>query len=331
MSADDRIEMDEDMAEFWAEVKDRLPGLLGRDGFVSAYPLADPGDVDIFTSWWNQKEEHIASLYHYPRVPTGAEKKEKWEYEPCFNLLVDEPGTDGRTLTDVTPKQVAEVIEKRAADQVREHLPGAWTTGDYFEWDESIIADFCDYVCEAKNMGEFAEYVQERADKVLARRALTTMIDYLLLEEVPFTVAVFPARIIPARAGFTHLQQRSHCPGEDHPRSRGVYRSVIHFTTAARGSSPLARGLRGDRLPLPGDDGIIPARAGFTGRVSPSDGLNPDHPRSRGVYRFDSLWASAKSGSSPLARGLRLHDVREGRHGGIIPARAGFTLPATSI
>lgn len=164
MSADDRIEMDEDMAEFWAEVKDRLPGLLGRDGFVSAYPLADPGDVDIFTSWWNQKEEHIASLYHYPRVPTGAEKKEKWEYEPCFNLLVDEPGTDGRTLTDVTPKQVAKVIEKRAADQVREHLPGAWTTGDYFEWDESIIADFCDYACKAKNMGEFAEYVQERAD-----------------------------------------------------------------------------------------------------------------------------------------------------------------------
>lgn len=106
MSADDRIEMDEDMAEFWAEVKDRLPGLLGRDGFVSA-------------------------LYHCPRVPTGAEKKEKWEYEPCFNLLVDEPGTDGRTLTDVTPKQVAKVIEKRAADQVREHLPGAWTTGDY--------------------------------------------------------------------------------------------------------------------------------------------------------------------------------------------------------
>lgn len=193
MSADDRIEMDEDMAEFWAQVKDRLPGLLGRDGFVSAYPLADPGDVDIFTSWWSQKEEHIASLYHYPRVPTGAEKKEKWEYEPCFNLLVDEPGTDGRTLTDVTPKQVANVIEKRAADQVREHLPGAWTTGDYFEWDESIIAGFCDYACEAKNMGEFTEYVQELADKVLARRALTTMVDYFLLEEVPFTVAVSPS------------------------------------------------------------------------------------------------------------------------------------------
>ena len=193
MSADDRIEMDEDMAEFWAQVKDRLPGLLGRDGFVSAHPLADPEDIDIFTVWWNQKEEHIASLYHYPRVPTGTENKEKWEYEPCFNLLVDEPGTDGRTLTDVTPKQVANVIEKRAADQVRQHLPGAWTTGDYFEWDESIIADFCDYGCGAKNMSEFVEYVQEQADKALARKALTTMIDLFLFEEVPFTVAVFPS------------------------------------------------------------------------------------------------------------------------------------------
>lgn len=187
MSADDRIEMDEDMAEFWAEVKDRLPGLLGRDGFVSAYPLADPGDVDIFTVWWNGNEERIASLYMLAKTPGREDEEDR------FNLLVDEPGTDGRTLTDVTPKQVAKVIEKRAADQVREHLPGAWTTGDYFEWDESIIADFCDYACKAKNMGEFAEYVQERADKVLARRALTTMVDYLLLEEVPFTVAVFPA------------------------------------------------------------------------------------------------------------------------------------------
>ena len=35
--------------------------------------------------------------------------------------------------------------------------------------------------------------MQERADKVLARRALTTMVDYLLLEEAPFTVAVSPS------------------------------------------------------------------------------------------------------------------------------------------
>ena len=180
--------MSEEMADFWAEVKDRLPGLLGRDGFVSVRVSLDPEDIDIFTVWWNGNEERIASLYMLAKTP-GREDEE----EDRFNLLIVEPGTGGRTLTDVTPKQVARVIGKRAADQVREHLPGAWTTGDYFEWNESIIADFCDYACEAKNMGEFTEYVQERADKTLARRALTTMVDYLLLEEVPFTVAVFPA------------------------------------------------------------------------------------------------------------------------------------------
>lgn len=32
------------------------------------------------------------------------------------------------------------------------------------------IADFCDYACEAKNMGGFAEHVQERADKIRTGR-----------------------------------------------------------------------------------------------------------------------------------------------------------------
>ena len=41
-------------------------------------------------------------------------------------------------------------------------------------------------------MGEFAEYVQERADKALARKALTTMIDLFLFEEVSFTATSFP-------------------------------------------------------------------------------------------------------------------------------------------
>ena len=54
-------------------------------------------------------------------------------------------------------------------------------------------------------------------------------------------------------------------PGLDHPRSRGVYGARAHGGHALVGSSPLARGLR----PQPGEevaeDGIIPARAGFTG------------------------------------------------------------------
>ena len=76
-----------------------------------------------------------------------------------------------------------------------------------------------------------------------------------------------------------------------------------------RGSSPLARGLRG---PLPGFGRglrIIPARAGFTERPSGRLSRGPDHPRSRGVY---------------VPAGRRGHG-REDRERRIIPARAGFT------
>ena len=50
-----------------------------------------------------------------------------------------------------------------------------------------------------------------------------------------------------------------------------------------------------------------------------------DHPRSRGVYRESFCQVKPQSGSSPLARGLRVHRRHTVRRGGIIPARAGFT------
>ena len=92
------------------------------------------------------------------------------------------------------------------------------------------------------------------------------------------------------------------------------------------GSSPLARGLpavRGhprDRLR------IIPARAGFTDRPLGPLPAAQDHPRSRGVYDAAVVVRNGTVGSSPLARGLPVHDGLDGRVGGIIPARAGFTL-----
>ena len=51
-----------------------------------------------------------------------------------------------------------------------------------------------------------------------------------------------------------------------------------------------------------------------------------DHPRSRGVYQYETVAVTPTQGSSPLARGLH-HAVR-GRTEGlrIIPARAGFTV-----
>ena len=135
-------------------------------------------------------------------------------------------------------------------------------------------------------------------------------------------------RIIPARAGFTHLRSRNDGRRKDHPRSRGVYGMTDVAREAATGSSPLARGLR-----LAGRDGhphagIIPARAGFTGASKRNWRPRGDHPRSRGVYRHDGGAEDATRGSSPLARGLRGDPVVFGGGAGIIPARAGFTARA---
>ena len=92
------------------------------------------------------------------------------------------------------------------------------------------------------------------------------------------------------------------------------------------GSSPLARGLREVRTIARRDDGIIPARAGFTPRGPDEPRPPQDHPRSRGVYGTRSAGPLGLCGSSPLARGLLL---REGDYlvlNRIIPARAGFTV-----
>ena len=70
------------------------------------------------------------------------------------------------------------------------------------------------------------------------------------------------------------------------------------------GSSPLARGLLVCEELLDLGVGIIPARAGFTGRFITTEDTEWDHPRSRGVYRGDPSGVRGPTGSSPLARGL---------------------------
>ena len=75
-------------------------------------------------------------------------------------------------------------------------------------------------------------------------------------------------RIIPARAGFTDGTACEAWSLSDHPRSRGVYiRSTIP-ERYRRGSSPLARGLQIARPLIIHGRRIIPARAGFTRRMS---------------------------------------------------------------
>ena len=132
--------------------------------------------------------------------------------------------------------------------------------------------------------------------------------------------------IIPARAGFTCPSAGRARHAKDHPRSRGVYHSAWNTLPAARGSSPLARGLL-TRLVLPfSRSRIIPARAGFTNHCSGRPASARDHPRSRGVYFEKGVTVWHKTGSSPLARGLPLKKLPMSVKTRIIPARAGFTF-----
>ena len=136
--------------------------------------------------------------------------------------------------------------------------------------------------------------------------------------------------IIPARAGFTGIERALYGESADHPRSRGVYPPSTSPPSNGRGSSPLARGLQEDRARQGDDDGIIPARAGFTRRAAARSRPEPDHPRSRGVYREPIRDGGIPLGSSPLARGLHIMVRGKAFYARIIPARAGFTRPVRS-
>ena len=135
-------------------------------------------------------------------------------------------------------------------------------------------------------------------------------------------------RIIPARAGFTDVSPDLMIESADHPRSRGVYQQYVLLIHWNRGSSPLARGLRGRPLPGRKTKRIIPARAGFTKLDLVKILVVVDHPRSRGVYPVVPDPHRRIRGSSPLARGLQSIMRPEWTRAGIIPARAGFTANA---
>ena len=113
------------------------------------------------------------------------------------------------------------------------------------------------------------------------------------------------AGIIPARAGFTRALGTRLRTLRDHPRSRGVYHSPDGALNVFEGSSPLARGLLSISNQKKGKSRIIPARAGFTVRITSA--------------------RCPQMGSSPLARGLLFVIPEKYTESRIIPARAGFT------
>ena len=132
-------------------------------------------------------------------------------------------------------------------------------------------------------------------------------------------------RFIPARAGNTPRRPAPPPPRAVHPRSRGEHPRPIRPRNAKAGSSPLARGTRGDRRGHRPQRRFIPARAGNTWRGTARRIPRAVHPRSRGEHHRDSREIWAALGSSPLARGTRRGHRRAGADDRFIPARAGNT------
>ena len=71
-------------------------------------------------------------------------------------------------------------------------------------------------------------------------------------------------RLIPARAGNTHVPMTRRNSRTAHPRSRGEHCAVLVVALEAAGSSPLARGTHNIPANVGGIVWLIPARAGNT-------------------------------------------------------------------
>lgn len=174
--------MSEEMTDFWTEVRECLPGLLKKEGFVSAAPMGDPDEVEIFTVWRGGKEEHIATLC--------------CSAAGVFTLVVDIPGTDdGRVFRDVSPTRAVTIIETAAADQVRRYLPGvergAWAACYPFTWNGVFVASFEDGD-KGENLTDFVEYVRREADRALFHKAMLTVVGLLMREDAAFTTTSLP-------------------------------------------------------------------------------------------------------------------------------------------
>ena len=130
---------------------------------------------------------------------------------------------------------------------------------------------------------------------------------------------------IPACAGTTPTPATPPLRRREHPRMRGDHAPSIAASSAALGTSPHARG------PLSLPDlmrhilGNIPACAGTATSTSPRRTTRREHPRMRGDHLLRSSWESFRSGTSPHARGPRVHREAELRVDGNIPACAGTT------
>ena len=106
---------------------------------------------------------------------------------------------------------------------------------------------------------------------------------------------------------------------------RGEHWSARWRSAVPTGSSPHARGALLDDMAREVYGRIIPACAGSTCSLGQGLGGGKDHPRMRGEHMAAKLEKQLAKGSSPHARGARLHGLKVCKDDGIIPACAGST------
>ena len=106
---------------------------------------------------------------------------------------------------------------------------------------------------------------------------------------------------------------------------RGEHQVAKIRGSEIKGSSPHARGARGDMRGHCRDDGIIPACAGSTMSLKTLLERLRDHPRMRGEHLDRSATPCRAQGSSPHARGAQRLTSHAAQARRIIPACAGST------
>ena len=131
--------------------------------------------------------------------------------------------------------------------------------------------------------------------------------------------------LIPARAGKTCGTLGLPCGKWAHPRACGENALLGTPTPVALGSSPRVRGKPGRGGGPVLRVGLIPARAGKTGRCSRRRWRARAHPRACGENRPSAATAPTRTGSSPRVRGKPDRGLEHVGSRRLIPARAGKT------
>ena len=131
--------------------------------------------------------------------------------------------------------------------------------------------------------------------------------------------------LIPARAGKTSAALILSRRRAAHPRAGGENPATTGLTIGFTGSSPRGRGKQTKEYLELSNQGLIPARAGKTSRLTDRAATWAAHPRAGGENEGTCPFALRHLGSSPRGRGKPFLFTIKLTVAGLIPARAGKT------